>query len=324
MRNLSLQGIVFCAFLLMSLSADCHGLSTSGPQPYSVDTVLIPVSKAELGTFPYFQTLENFTATDSVNQESNRTYFYDGRKYLTIDGRVSSQNLNIKNSNEKIAGTFGCIDAFDKVIAHLGGLKIYTGKLPEEPLKKLSGSDLVELGSKQQVAPSAFYGVVEYVIKTAEKEVWLQLQPYSLDSKFYTLLVVEKANALISLNINQPNLVLKDLEKSKKSVLHLDFGVDSTNLLSESKASLLQVLGVYQTHPDWKLSLNVYSASFGNPDYSRGLTARRADAIKKDLTDLGVRPAAITTKGMGEDNPAQPNNTETGRNSNNRIEIILE
>lgn len=287
------------------------------------DSLVIPLSKADLGSFPYLKTLSNFTATDSINQENNRTYFFDGKKYFTVDGRISAQNLNIKNDNEKIVGEFACIDAFDKIIAQLGGIKFYTGKLPEPALKAISGEDLVTLGSKSQVAPSAFYGVVEYVIKTDDKEVWIQLQPYSLTSKFYTLLVVERTSSLITLNTNRPNQVVKDLEDRKKSTLRLHFGVDSTNLLTESKADLLQILGVYQKHPEWKLLIEGYCASFGNADYSLALTSKRVQAIQKDLLALGVKQSSIVVKGMGEQKPVKPNDTESGREFNNRIEISL-
>ena len=314
-------------YLLMILHGTIASASGYNPDRNSLvitDSTVIPISSADLGSFPFFNTLPNFMATDSTNQESNRTYFFDGKKIIVVDGRISAQNLSIRNSNEKVVGEFGCVDAFDKIIAHLGGVKIFTGKLPEPLLKSMTGYDLVTLGSKYQVAPSAFYGVVEYVIKTPSREVWVQLQPYSLDSKFYTLLVVERTIPLMPLNTNRSNKVLQDLEKSKKSTLYLDFGTDSTNLSMASSADLLQILGVYQQHPTWILTLVMYSASFGDPAYSTALTNKRALAIQQDLISLGVKPATVIVKGMGELNPLASNQTESGRRMNNRLEISVQ
>ncbi len=322
--KLFLLNLVFLFSIAAPFYASGTPLRNRCPIANRRDTVKIPVSNADLGTFPYFKTLDNFSATDSTTLDLNRTYFYDGKKYLVIDGRISSQNLNIKNSDQKIVGEFGCIDAFDKVVAHLGGVKIYTGKMPEDPLKALTGEDMVSLGGKRNTAPSAYYGVVEYVIKTPEKEVWIQLQPYSLESKFYTLLVVERTSSLISLNSNRKNNVLLAMEKSKKATLRLHFGTDSTDLTTESNADLLQILGVYQAHPDWKLLLESYCASFGNNAYSMALTAKRAETVRKSLIALGVKESSITAKGMGEQKPVQANTTETGRDSNNRFEISLQ
>lgn len=288
------------------------------------ENINIPVSKADLGTFPYFKTLNNFYATDSLTIENNRVYFYDGKKYFTIDGMVSSQNLNIKNSNEKTISEFGCIQEFDKVISTLGGIKIYAGKLPEEPLKSLAGSDIVALASKSQIAGSAFYGLVEYVIKTPEKEVWVQLVPYTLASKFYTLLVVEKTTPLLSLNTNRENRILSDLEKSKKAVVHFSFQPDDTALLTDSKDEILSLVGVFQAHPSWKLNLECYSAPVGKPEYTLALTNRRADAIKQELINLGVKSASVETKGFGDQKPLVSNDTEQGRLTNTRVEIVIQ
>lgn len=289
------------------------------------DIATVPVSKAEVGTFPYFKTLPNFTATDSTTRESNRTYFYDGKTFFTVDGKVSSQNLNIVNSGKPIASEFACIQEFDKVIATLGGVKFFTGKMPDEALKAFAGADAVELGSAEKlaVAPSAFYGVVEYVIKTADKEVWVQLQPYSLGSSFYTLLVVEKSTPLLSLNTNKANTILASLEQNKKAIVQLSFAPDGDTLLSESKDEILSIAGVYQAHPGWKLLLECYNAPVGTDGYALALTGRRAGAIKQQLLLLGVKDASLTVKGMGDGKPIVPNDTEQGRITNTRIEISI-
>jgi len=59
-----------------------------------------------------------------------------------VEGQVSSQNLNIKNSDEKIISEFGCIQEFDKIVAALGRIKFYEGKLPREQFKSFAGSDI--------------------------------------------------------------------------------------------------------------------------------------------------------------------------------------
>ena len=320
MRNILLLPLV-CIHVLAAYGQPKKEVPSKAGQQADPATISIPLSKADLGSFPYFKTLANFYANDSSNSELNRVFFYDGKKFFTVDGRVSSQNLNVRDDKKNRASEFGCIQEFDKVIATLGGIKIYTGKLPAEQLKSFAGEDIVELAGKGQVAQSAHYGVVEYVIKTAEKEVWVQLEPYSLPSSFYTLLVVEKATPLVSLNTNKHNQVLEDLEKNKKSILYLSFEPDKPVLLSESKDEILSIAGVYQAHPDWKLKLESYNAPVGKADYALSLTDGRAAAVKKELTNLGVGSDAIDAKGMGDQKPLASNDTEQGRLANTRIEI---
>ena len=314
------------AFLLCNLRAVSQPKKPALAAKTGFDIANLPVSKADLGTFPYFKTLPNFTATDSTTHENNRTYFYDGKTFFTVDGKVSSQNLNINHSDQPIVSEFGCIQEFDKVISTLGGVKVFTGKMPDEALKAFAGTDAVELGSagKAALAPSSYYGVVEYVIKTPEKEVWVQLQPYSLGSKFYTLLVVEKSIPLLSLNTNKTNTIVASLEKDKKAIIHLSFAPDSDTLLSESKDEILSIAGVYQAHPDWKLSLVCYNAPVGTAAYTLALTGKRVAAIKQQLLALGVKDASLTATGMGDGKPLVSNDTETGRLTNTRVEISVQ
>lgn len=280
-----------------------------------------PVSHAELGTFPYFKTLPNFKPRDSMTIEQNRTYFYDGKQVLPIDGKVSVQSQNVDNNKEKTPSIFQLVQEFDKMVTTLGGRKVFEGQLPEDALKKLTGEDLVTLASKHQVAPSAYYGVVEYVIKTPEKEVWLQLQPKSLGSEFYTLLIVEKETKSISVNINKTNQILLDLRKGGPATTHLDFFPDSTALLDQSGDEIMNIVGAFQAHPDWKLKLDIHSAPVGKPEYTLALTQRRAVAVQQLLQSLGVKPGSVTVTGLGDQHALVPNESEKNRWINTRVEI---
>ena len=286
--------------------------------------ITIPVSNADLGVFPYFKTLPNFkpqNQSDSLTIEQNKTYFYDGKSYFMVEGMVSSQKLSVIDNKKKMPSEFQIIQDFDRIVSTLGGKKIYAGKLVEDELKKVSNLSIIDLASKNQLAPSAYYGVVEYVIKTPQKEVWIQLVPASIRSEFYNLLVVEKQNQSLSININKKNLILKDLEKNGKAIVNLSFDLDSPELLTESKDELLNIVGIFQSHPDWKIKIEINNAPVGKPDYTLALTEKRAATIKNDLTLLGVNAASVETKGLGDTKPLVSNDTEKGRKTNTRVEI---
>ncbi len=285
----------------------------------------IPVTNADIGVFPYFKTLPNFSPTnesDSVTIEQNRTYFYDGKAYFAVEGQVSAQRLNVHDSKRKIPSEFQIIQEFDKMISTLGGKKIYEGKLPEEQLQKVANLGIVDLAAKYQLAPNAYYGVVEYALKTPNKEVWIQLVPASIASQFYNLLVVEKQNQLLTTNINKENAILKGLEKTGKVTTNLNFALDSSTLLTESKDELLNIVGIFQTHPDWRIQVEINNAPVGKPDYILALTEKRAIAVKQELISLGVKPSSLETKGVGDTKPKSSNDTEKGRQANTRVDII--
>lgn len=195
--------------------------------------------------------------------------------------------------------------------------------MPKDGLKPFAGTDdLVSLSSKHQMVDYAFAGVVEYAIKTPDKEVWVQLHPYSIGSAFYTLLVVEKQEPLLTLNTNKKNSILEDLDKNKTAVLFLNFETDGEQLLTGSKDEILNIVGVFQAHPDWKLKIDIHNAPVGKPEYILSLTQKRAEGIKRQLISLGVRGTAIEIKGWGDTKPLTSNDTEKGRLLNTRVEVM--
>jgi OmpA-OmpF porin, OOP family len=291
----------------------------------SSTTVKIPVSNADLGTFPYFKNFANYrprNSSDSITLSTNQAYFFDGKKFFSIEGMVSSQVLSTVDNKINKLTEFQIIKEFDKIVQTLGGIKIYTGKLPADLLKPLTGiDDLVPFYLKYQLVSSAHYGVVEYVVKTPEKEVWIQLQPYSIASEFYSVLVVDKKIEMLSTNINKENSLLKQLEKQGSASIQINFVPDSAIIETVSAHEVLGILGVYQAHPNWKLNINVHTAAVGSTEYAANLTKIRAAAIAEKLQALGVSPEKMNCKGMGDTKPIQPNTTEKARLANNRVEI---
>jgi OmpA-OmpF porin, OOP family len=293
----------------------------------SFDLSKVPVSNSDIGIFPFVKTFANFkhyNSSDSITINQNRAYFFDGKKYIAVDGKVSSQKLNIIDDQKSKPSEFQIIQDFDKIISTLGGKKIYTGELPVKLLKPIAGTDdIVSLYTTNQVVNSAHYGVVEYIIKTKDKEVWIQLQPYSIASNFYTVLIVEKQTKLIDINTNKPNQILKDLDKSGKSIFNIEFKTDSTEILTQSGDEILNIVNIFQVHPNFKLRLEVHNAPVGKPSYILNLTQKRAAEIQKKLHDLGVKSTQVETIGLGDTKPIEPNETEKSRIKNTRIEIII-
>jgi len=312
--------------LLQTLFVSAQSKSINKAGNSKQENIQIPISNAELGDFPYFKTLPNFyprNSSDSLTLEQNRVYFFDGNHFFSVDGKVSSQRLVVIETQGRHFSEFQLIQEFDKIVNTLGGKKIYTGKMPVNLLKPVAGTDdLVSLGSKHQVVGSAYGGIVEYVIKTPEKEVWVQLHPYSIGSSFYHLLVVEKQEPLLSINTNKINSILEDLDKNNKAVIALDFATDGEELLTSSKDEILNIVGVFQAHPDWKLEIAVHNAPVGKPEYILSVTQKRAEGIKQQLISLGVKATALEAKGWGDTKPITSNDTEKGRLLNTRVEVV--
>ena len=77
-------------------------------------------------------------------------------------------------------------------------------------------------------------------------------------------------------------------------------------------------------NPSYKLTVAGHTDSVGSSASNQTLSQRRADAVKKYLTDAGIPSSSIVSVGYGEDRPVADNNTSTGRRQNRRVELSVD
>jgi outer membrane protein OmpA-like peptidoglycan-associated protein len=72
-----------------------------------------------------------------------------------------------------------------------------------------------------------------------------------------------------------------------------------------------------------RIEVNGYTDPSGTPQYSQGLSVRRADAVAAELDKDGVPRAGIGITGFGETHPLVPTGPGVREPQNNRVEIII-
>ncbi len=102
----------------------------------------------------------------------------------------------------------------------------------------------------------------------------------------------------------------------------LTFDVGSDVLKNPDAPILAAVADVLKGDAAAKLRVVGHTDSTGDAVKNKDLSLRRADAVKKKLTELsGVDPGRIATEGLGPDQPLQDNGAPAGRAVNRRVEI---
>jgi outer membrane protein OmpA-like peptidoglycan-associated protein len=92
---------------------------------------------------------------------------------------------------------------------------------------------------------------------------------------------------------------------------------------SDSKPILDRAVEVLQMYPDVRIEVSGHTDSKGAYEHNVDLSQRRAEAVKKYLTDAGVASDRIETRGAGPNEPIDNNNTAAGRAENRRIEVKI-
>ncbi|HEX7237061.1 MAG TPA: OmpA family protein [Gammaproteobacteria bacterium] len=83
---------------------------------------------------------------------------------------------------------------------------------------------------------------------------------------------------------------------------------------------LAQLLGVY---PERSVRIEGHTDSLGDDAANQQLSERRAAAVRDALLARGVAAERIAAVGYGEKRPIADNGSESGRQKNRRIEIVL-
>jgi peptidoglycan-associated lipoprotein len=75
-------------------------------------------------------------------------------------------------------------------------------------------------------------------------------------------------------------------------------------------------------HPDVNVTLEGHADERGSREYNLALGERRAIAVERQLTLLGVQAAQIRTVSYGEERPISTGHDESSWSRNRRVEII--
>jgi peptidoglycan-associated lipoprotein len=112
-----------------------------------------------------------------------------------------------------------------------------------------------------------------------------------------------------------------DTHSSPLETIYFEF--DRYDLLSEARRVLKLNATWLRSHPDVRVRLEGHCDERGTEEYNLALGDRRADAARRYLVDLGIRPDRLLTISYGESRPADPRSTERAWAKNRRVEFVI-
>lgn len=110
--------------------------------------------------------------------------------------------------------------------------------------------------------------------------------------------------------------------KSQPALATLYFDFDQSTIRDEFKTALEGHAAYLQDNPSRNIAIEGHADERGSREYNIGLGQRRADAVKRLLTVLGVADKQIETISYGEEKPLQTGHDEASWAKNRRAEIL--
>lgn len=101
------------------------------------------------------------------------------------------------------------------------------------------------------------------------------------------------------------------------------FPTNQSVLQPGAQRNLTPLAEFLKQYPDRKVVIEGHTDAVGDTAYNEALSEKRADAVKTFLITQGVEPTRIEARGLGETFPVASNDTNSGRQQNRRVDIVI-
>jgi outer membrane protein OmpA-like peptidoglycan-associated protein len=104
---------------------------------------------------------------------------------------------------------------------------------------------------------------------------------------------------------------------------NLGFESGTATLTPGSVATLDSLVAILKAYPPVSVELEGFTDNTGDATANLLLSVDRAEAVKMQIVGRGIDSRRITTAGFGADRPVAAEDTEEGRASNRRLELVV-
>jgi outer membrane protein OmpA-like peptidoglycan-associated protein len=190
-----------------------------------------------------------------------------------------------------------------------GSTAFAVGVIPED-MSWWGNTGATPLPYKDEVRAGYWWWPLEAASNANDSELWgnrgIVYAMYEPKKEKETVVDVPKGDPVVA-------------KRQKPAYAHVLFDFDKAVLKPEGKVETDKVVADLKAHGKDTIVLEGHTCNVGADDYNMGLGQRRADSVKAYLVEQGIDAGRITTKSLGETQPAVPNDTPANRKLNRRV-----
>jgi OOP family OmpA-OmpF porin len=118
------------------------------------------------------------------------------------------------------------------------------------------------------------------------------------------------------------NMLGKKFTDTKIITHGINFDYNLATIKPESMGTLNMIMQILKDNPELKFEVGGYTDADGADDYNTKLSQQRADAVRSQLINMGIKDKRLTSKGYGKSKPISDNLTPEGKANNRRVEFV--
>jgi outer membrane protein OmpA-like peptidoglycan-associated protein len=101
------------------------------------------------------------------------------------------------------------------------------------------------------------------------------------------------------------------------------FETGKADLKGGAAGNLSKLAAFLNEYPDRSVLIEGHTDNVGSDESNLNLSQRRANSVQNYLVSQGVNASRLSSSGLGEGSPVANNDSDTGRQQNRRVEIII-
>ena len=139
------------------------------------------------------------------------------------------------------------------------------------------------------------------------------------------MLIVDGDMPIIIQRINKDIITPPPGNTQRFEFPDVNFDTDKSELKDEAKEALDEFAEYMNAHSSYTVDISGHTDSVGSETYNQSLSERRAKAVKDYFINVsGIDPSRLTSRGMGELEPIDTNDTSEGRSNNRRTVFLVQ
>lgn len=279
----------------------------------------IPVTKKDLGVFPYFSAPKKTIYINGGGKKKNfdQTYVPLNGILTPVEGPSFSAFIQADNGEEW--QQFYVDKSYEDMIVSLGGVKVAEGVVAKEEVDRI-GKDKLKSGDEGSFDYWSNIPIKTYLIKRSDSDiVYIQLQTTSTSG---AIQIAEKGSFHQTISLIKADEIKQQLDRAGKAVLYINFDTDKSSLKPEGQTAVQEINKVLSANMSLKIAINGHTDNTGNEERNLILSKERAAAVRSALIKKGIAEERLISNGFGSKKPLVANTTEENKAKNRRVELI--